>query len=232
MEISVREAARRLHRDERLVRRLIYAGDLSARQVGRHWLVAEDDVARLQGRRSPRGRPLGPRRAWALLDLLDGGPAEWVSSSARSQVRASARRLAQAGPDRWRAAVRGRSEVVRCVAHPAALRRLVSGDGVLIAGEDEAARRGFDLVVGGGGVMHVYAVPSLWPDLQRSLAIQPAPSGEVANLLVQLPRLVWPFRGEKVSDAALAADLLDSAEPRAVRAGSQRLEELVETMGQ
>jgi hypothetical protein len=48
------------------------------------------------------------------------------------------------------------------------------------------------------------------------------------NLLIRIPHDVWPFSdGAAVSDAALAADLLESAEPRAVSAGVSRLNDLL-----
>ena len=134
MEIAVPDAAERLGVSEPRVRQLLASGDLAGRRLGRSWLVSAESVARLQQNRRLPGRPLGPRRAWGLLDILAGGEAAWLTSSARSQLKASMRRLAGADADEWRAALRGRSQVLACQAHPAAIPRLLSHQRVLPAG--------------------------------------------------------------------------------------------------
>lgn len=223
MGMPVREAAARLGVSEPRVRQFIAAGALSAERFGSMWMVSVEDVARLQGYRRPSGRPLGPQRAWAILDLLEGGTAPWLQASARSQLRGSLDRFASADADRWRAALQGRNEVRRCLAHPAAIERLASREGVMLAGAGIAIRRGFDLVVSQERVSEVYARAEEWPRIARSLAIREA-TDESANLLARLPRRVWPFENaSQVSDAALAADLLESQEPRAVAAAADKL---------
>lgn len=233
MEIAVKDAAERLAISEPRVRQLLACGDLAGRRLGRAWLVSSDSVSRMQQRGSrPPGRPLGPRRAWALLDLLAGGDAPWLAAPARSQLKARMRRLAGATPGQWRAVLRGRNEVVACQAHPAAIARLVSRSGVLPAGMAVLRDRPFDLVIAEHDIDQAYADPALWPALCRALAIRPAGPDHpdaAPNLTVFLPRIGWPFAGlEEVPDPVLAADLLDSAEPRAARAAAQRLDELLE----
>jgi hypothetical protein len=232
MEIAVSDAAVRLGVSEPRVRQLLVSGDLAGRRLGRVWLVSADSVARLQQNPRLTGRPLGPRRAWGLLDILAGGNAPWLASSARSQLRASTRRLAGAGPDLWRAALRGRNDVLPCQVHPAALSRLADREGVLPAGLAAIAGRAFDLTVGPRDIDQVYADPVLWPGISRDLVIRaagPASPALVANLAVLLPRIAWPFGGRAVlPDSVLAADLLDSPEPRAASAGALRLNELTE----
>jgi excisionase family DNA binding protein len=232
VEIAVRDAAERLGVSEPRVRQLLASGDLAGRRLGRAWLVSAESVARMRERgvRLP-GRPLGPRRAWALLDLLAGGDAAWLASPARSQLRARLRGLADAPPGQWRGALRGRSEVLSCRVHPAATPRLVGHEGVLPAGLAVLAGRSFDLVIAEHVIDQAYVDPALWPALSSSLAIRPAGPDhpEMApNLTIFLPRIAWPFQGRgELPDAVLAADLLDSVEPRAVRAGAQRLGELL-----
>jgi len=88
---------------------------------------------------------------------------------------------------------------------------------VLSAGDSEAARRGIDLVAL-DALPQAYVPPDAWPILSEYLLISER-VGE-PNLIVLLPRAVWPFEGQsEVSVAALAADLLESAEPRAVSSG-------------
>jgi len=228
MDIAVREAAERLGVSEARIRQLLVAGDLSGRRIGRAWLVDGDDVARMQGQQRRPGRPVGPKRAWAILDILSGGSAPWLSYSERSQVRSYVARLDEPSGDEWRSILRGRSELRPVRAHPAALARLDGFDGVLLAGPAEAARRGFDLVAVREPRPEVYMQLSEWVRIARSLALQPSHD---ANLMVRHPMLVWPFEGrDAIPDAAIAADLLNSAEPRVVRAGQLRLNELLEEM--
>lgn len=227
MSVPVKEAARLLGVSERRVRQLLNDGVLQGDRFGESWQVSAPALARLQSQRRHRGRPLGPGRSWALLDLLEGGSASWLRPSARSQLRSSLGRFVDADDDRWRSALHGRSDVIRCVAHPAAVDRLLALPDVLSAGAGVAANRGFDLVAG-NAVPEAYLLADEWPDLARSLAIRPAIGAAEANLIVRLPLVVWPFApGQRVSIAALAADLLESPEPRAVSAGVMRLNDLL-----
>jgi hypothetical protein len=148
-----------------------------------------------------------------------------------SQLRARLRGLADAAPGQWRAALRGRSEVLSCQAHPAAIPRLIGHEGVLPAGLAVLGGRPFDLVTAEHVIDQAYVDPVRWPALSSALAIRPAGPGHpgaVPNLTVFLPRIGWPFQNRReLPDSVLAADLLDSAEPRAVRAGARRLDELL-----
>jgi excisionase family DNA binding protein len=231
IEIAVSDAAGRLGLSQPRVRQLLASGDLAGRRLGRSWLVSDESVARLQQNRRLSGRPLGPRRAWGLLDILAGGEAAWLTSSARSQLKTSMRRLAGADADEWRAALRGRSQVLACQAHPAAIPRLLSHQRVLPAGLAMLRGRDFDLTTGPHDIDQLYADPVLWPDIAHALAIRaagPDGPGIVPNLTVLLPRIAWPF-GDRtaIPDSVLAADLLESPEPRAVSAGAQRLSQLL-----
>jgi excisionase family DNA binding protein len=230
--IAVAEAAARLGVSEPRVRQLLASGDLAGRRLGKVWLVSAESVSKMrqQGSRPP-GRPLGPRRAWALLDLLAEGDAPWLTASARSQLKARMRDLAEATPNQWRAALRGRSEVLPCQIHRAAVPQLLRRQGVLLAGMAALRNRPFDLVVAEHGVDQAYVDAALWPEMARTLAIRSAGPDNPAvapNLTVYLPRIPWPLIGrENVPDSVLAADLLDSSEPRAVSAGAVRLGELL-----
>lgn len=230
MEINVQEASRRLGVNDSRVRQLLRAGDLRGRHVGRSWLIQADDVARLERSVRRPGRPLAPKRAWAVLDLLVGGRAPWLSDSARSQVRRYVADLADPTPDDWRAALRQRSRVLDVLAHPAAIQRLRRDDAVMRAGASAAVDRGFDLLLLEEPVPEFYLATDRWPGLHRSLALR---VGAEPNLRVRIPNEIWPFgraddfSASEVGDAVLAADLLESAEPRAVAAGAARLGELL-----
>ncbi|WP_408895575.1 helix-turn-helix domain-containing protein [Nocardioides sp. R1-1] len=228
MEIDVKEASRRLGVNDSRVRQLLRAGELRGRRVGNSWAIPAEDVARLQRRGRRPGRPLAAKRAWAVLDLLEGGPAAWLSDSARSQVRRYLADLVDPGADGWLAALRGRSRVLEVVAHPAAIERLRRVDGVWPTGPSAAAVRGFDLVALAEPIPQFYLAEEQWPALSHSLALR---EGAEPRLVVRLPREVWPFaegRLRGVGDAVLAADLLEAAEPRAVAAGAACLSELLD----
>lgn len=224
MDIAVKEAAERLGVHPTRVRQMLRSGALAGRRVGSMWLVDPEDVARLAGQKARAGRPLAPARAWGLLDLLDGGSAPWLPPVGRSQVRHLLSKLDGVDADRWRAGLRSRSDVRRVRAQPAALERLLVAPQVLAAGAAEAARMGVDLV-GMGQVPEFYVPSGRWPELVRGLHLVEV-SAE-PNLLVRVPRGVWPFgRHSRPGVASLAADLLESAEPRAVRGGVAKLNEL------
>lgn len=224
MDIAVQEAAARLGVHPTRVRQLVRSGDLAGHRVGRAWLVNPQDVARLAGQKARVGRPMAPARAWGLLDLLDGGSAPWLPPVGRSQVRHLLNRVNGADADRWRALLRARSHVLRVRAHPGAIARLMAEPQVLAAGAAEAARMGVDLVVL-GEVPQLYVLSERWPGLVRALYLVEA--SPEPNLLARVPRGVWPFEGHSSPGvAALAADLLESAEPRAVSAGVAMLNEL------
>lgn len=224
MDLSVDEAADRLGVSRVRVRQLLASGDLLGRRLGRAWLVDGDSVRRLEGHRRDPGRPVGPKRAWAILDLLSGGKAPWLSYSERSQVRSYIAGLEEPDADSWRGILRGRSEVRPVRAHPAALIRLERSDAVVPAGPAEAVQRGLDLVAGPMRPEYYVSLEE-WPRLAQSLALRPSRD---ANVMFRHPMVVWPFDDRRrASEAVLAADLLNDVEPRAVRAGCERLNELL-----
>jgi excisionase family DNA binding protein len=226
-DLSVAEAANQLGVDGSRVRQLLRAGTLAGRHVGRDWLVSADAVAALRERPRCPGRPFAPRRAWGLLDLLDGGDAAWLGPVARSHVRAHVRRLAGADAAIWRGALRARDDRHPVHAHRAALSRLVASEGVWPAGAAGAAAVGADLVPY-AAVAEVYVPAEKWELLARSLHLVPAPGPP--DVVVRVPRQLWPFGPAGPGRAALAATLLDSAEWRAGRAGAEMLNELAASL--
>jgi excisionase family DNA binding protein len=227
-DLSVAEAARALAVDESRVRQLLRSGALGGRHVGRAWLVSGEALADLRSQRSPAGRPLAPKRAWALLDLLDGGRAAWLEPVARSQVRAHLRRLRGAEAAQWRAALRAREARHPVNGHRAALSRLAVTDGVWPAGPAMASAIGADLVAPGAR-SELYVPHENWPALARQLHLSPAVEG--AAVLVRVPRGLWPFGPNGPGRAALAASLIDSGEWRTARAGADVLNDLATRVG-
>ncbi len=239
MDVSVGQAAASIGVDRSRVLRWLRSGHLAGRRLGREWLVDEAAVAVLAGQTRRPGRPMAPARAWGLLDMLDGGEAAWLTAVARSQVRALLRELASSVPDaaRWRSLLRGRAEVIRASGHPAAMARLQAHmdkpnpdtgppQPPYPAGPAMAGRAGVDLVAI-GALPHLYVPPDEWPALRSKWHLSAATDAET-GLIVHVPAGVWPFdRAGRVGDAAICADLLDEAEPRAVSGALNRLHELI-----
>jgi excisionase family DNA binding protein len=229
MVMSVREAADLLGLDQSRVRQLVHQGDLGAVKVSGVLLIDEGDVARLADARGVRGRPLSPDRAWAALLFLEGAPAPWLDPVGRSKVRRLLSGLAGAPAARWRAALRARSEVIRCRAHPSALERLGDKPGVLVAGPQAASASGVDLVVVAEDIRELYVARELWARYVNELAIRER--AQEPNLVARVPNRLWPFEGlAKPGLAVLAADLLGSPDPRAVDAGAAALNRLATGM--
>lgn len=217
MDVSVVEAAARLNVDRSRIEQLLRSGRLQGRRSGRMWLIDEGALADWSAHPRAAGRPMAPARAWGLLDLLDDGSAEWLSPVARSQVKARLRGMRAAGADEWRALLRARSDVLAVQVHPSALDHIRAESKFLPAGAGLAAESGADLVVV-QPIDEFYVRPSDWRRLAERWHAKQVPSG--GNLVVRQPRYIWPFAGrDAVGAAALAADLIESAEPRAVRSG-------------
>lgn len=233
MEKPVADAAADLGVAQSRVRQMLQSGRLHGRKVGSIWLIDSAEVERARREQAPSGRPLAPRIASGLLDLLDGGSAPWLTRSDRSRARVHARHLAGADIRRWRAALRNRQARILCLAHPAALPRLASAPGVIPAGPVAASAAGAD-VVAMEAALEVYVSEADWPDLARRLAIRQDVGYQAANLVVRVPAEVWPFEGDAGAGpglAMLAADLLDSGEPRALSAGVEALNRLASHIG-
>ncbi len=220
MDVSVSEAAERLQLDPSRVRRLLSSGELAGHRVGRAWVIDGDALALASSRGRPAGRPFAPLRAWGALDLLAGGDARWLSAVARSQVRSVIRGLAESSSDRWRAALRGRAELHYVVGHSSSIRRLVDHPSVVASGPSAANAAGLDLIAPSAGP-EMYSSASAWRDLERALQLREKSSGWLALVrVVDDPQLIERLhQSAGFRSMAIAADCLDAADPRAVRAG-------------
>lgn len=218
--LSVAEAAGVLGVSDVRVHKMLRDGILPDRHVGRAWVVPTEAVAGLAARQVGAGRPLAPLRAWALLDMLDGGKAPWVAPVARSQVRAEMRRLEGADASVWRAALRSRESRLAVSRHRSAIDRLAEADDVWPAGPATARESGADLVVA-GAVPEFYLPAERWPALERKLRL--GPTAGRPSAYVRIPRRRWPF-GSAGSGRA-GGQPLDGDDWRAARAGVDVLNE-------
>jgi excisionase family DNA binding protein len=222
-DLSVAEASAALGVDASFVRRMLRSGALPGRHLGRAWVVSGEALADLQERRVGAGRPLSPRRAWALLSILEGGRPDWISAVARSQVRAQLRQLCGADARVWRGELRSRERRYPVSGHRSAIARLAALKDAWPAGVGVASSVGADLVVA-EAIPEFYLPADRWESISSKLHLAPA-SGS-PDAYVRVPRDMWPFGSEGPGRAALAASLVDSGDWRAARAGADVLNDL------
>jgi hypothetical protein len=91
MEIGVAEAAEWLQVSPQRVRAMIASGALPARRVSRIWLIDTSQPWAVQR----LSRPLSPRMAHGLIDLLSGKPINDLPAPQASRLRGYARRLCE-----------------------------------------------------------------------------------------------------------------------------------------
>lgn len=221
--LSVTEAAERLDVDPSLVRSWIRDGRLPATRIGRNWALSELELEAFARRRSSaRGRRLQSASAWAMLALLSGYEAPWVSAWTRSRlesrlddaedvIEALQRSEPRATVSRW-------SVLKSDVSRLATRRNLVhTGLAVPSATELLPSRVDFDAYLRGR-------------DLERiEQELRPrAPRNEGdANLILRVPSHPWILSFETAPDPVVAADLLDHRSGRVQLAARKRLVEAV-----
>lgn len=219
--IPVAEAASRLKISPRRLRALIEQGELGAEKVGRQWLVSAADVVRYQGLRPGAGRPLSPRRAWALLFLLSGERPAWVGPRDRSELR---HHLQPRSPAHLVASVRRRAKLHPLRVHPGDLRRLRVSERLILSGASAASEYRLDLHA--PGVVEAYVSAQNLRELAGDFAFAPS---EAANVLLRSVDASWPFdEGLRLAPAAaVAVDLLEAQDERSRAAGHELLERLL-----
>lgn len=221
--ISVASAAERLGLSAASVRNHVASGALAGRHYGRMWLVDPDSVERFDRSRPPRGRPLAPAMAWAIL-LAASGEADaaraavdrdryWRRAGAWLQSHA----LADQAPR-----LRRRALVARYRVHPSELRRIVGRPDVVKTGISAAAEAVG--LVGGGDEVEVYAPEDRRSAIVDAHALEP---GDGQLVIRWVPAELWPVidaDGDGVAPrAAVLLDLLESADPRARREARRAL---------
>lgn len=207
VELSVSEAAERLGVSRQRALALVHAGELPARLIGGRWVLMLEDVDELVGARS-NGRPMAGRIAWGLLDLLEGGNAQWLTASERSRLRSRLRsRPSIEQVSHW---VRRRSRVLWLRGHTAALPRLLAFEGAVPAG---ASAPGQDIV--DPGRVEVYLRQDSAEQAIRKLALRSV-SRQEANAVVKVPQGIWPFETGSAR-AKVALDLWEAGDERSRR---------------
>jgi len=168
---------------------MVLNGRLLAERVGRQWVVTPEAVRRAAGLRSTGGRPVSPKKAWALIDGLPSGVVG-----------------GRTGLDRQRRKVRPRAVHTTVYVHPGAVARLL--DRGVLGGLDAAAAAGAPVDV--ETVHDVYLRASQASEVLEDVGARPTPDG--ANVHVHVvDDEAWPFaEGRRTADPWVAwLDLAD-----------------------
>ena len=217
--MGVAEAAGRLGVTPRRVRQMISELTLPAHRVGPVWAIDERDLDAV--RRQPAHRPWKPESAWAVLAAAGGSELASLSASQRHRAR---RRLG-AGLANIVPLLAGRCRRRTFYAHPGDLDRIIETDGVVRTAASAAAELGVDLI--GPGPPEAYAASSVLANITALFHIEER--SERPNLVLrEVDDAHWPFPDGTVvvSSAVAAADLLESSDERARRAGATLLASL------
>jgi hypothetical protein len=104
------------------------------------------------------------------------------------------------------------------------LRKIVGDDQFVRSGVSAAEHHNVDVVA--PGVVEGYLPKERLAKLSHEHALRAVPEGS-ANLIVRAVDDLWPFRSERVApEAVVAVDLIDSADQRSRRAGSELLKQI------
>ncbi|MGF1662779.1 MAG: helix-turn-helix domain-containing protein [Kineosporiaceae bacterium] len=219
------DAAARLGVTAHEVRRLVHAGVLRGRRLGRQLIVDEASVEARATTQVRPGRALTPANAWAVLFVLSGEQAPWMAASTRSRLLG-----------RWLGDVDARALAVACRHRasrhphrvlPAYRDRVLAEPGVVPTGMSSATAVDVDIVAV-DPVAEAYCSPDDLDALTRRYALSDegrpnvllrVPSTEDDNVLrLLLDRRTMP-------SAVTAADLMESDDPRTRRAGQRLLDQ-------
>jgi len=218
--IGASEVAKRLHVSEARVRALIERGALPGRKLANRWLVPAHALHNSSITARVEGRPFSSENAWGLLFLASGKPAEWLSAVERSRLKA--RLKAPRFP--FASRFRRRANVAYLRGDERALRKIVGDDQFVRSGVSAAEHHNVDVVA--PGVVEGYLPKERLAKLSHEHALRAVPEGS-ANLIVRAVDDLWPFRSERVApEAVVAVDLIDSADQRSRRAGSELLKQI------
>jgi Uncharacterized protein conserved in bacteria (DUF2186). len=218
--IGASEVAKRLHVSEARVRALIERGALPGRKLANRWLVPAHALHNSSITARVEGRPFSSENAWGLLFLASGKPAEWLSAVERSRLKA--RLKAPRFP--FASRFRRRANVAYLRGDERALRKIVEDDQFVRSGVSAAEHHNVDVVA--PGVVEGYLPKERLAKLSHEHALRAVPEGS-ANLIVRAVDDLWPFRSERVApEAVVAVDLIDSADQRSRRAGSELLKQI------
>lgn len=214
------EAAERLGVHPSRIHHMLRDGSLKGVKVAGRWWVDPWSLERQHVLETPAGRPYGEANAWALLNLWEGRPVDWVSKWEGSRLR---RRLRDNDLLELAPRFRRRAAVQRYRVHRGLLDRLASDPATVRSGISAAADYSADIL--GGRELEGYVGAGALRSLERRYALADDSAGNVLLHVVEDgSRLAR--RGEVMSPVVVALDLMESVDARSRRAGRQLLERL------
>lgn len=219
--ISVSEAASLVRLDPSRVRALAASGQIPAVRVGRNWAIDRTDALELARSTRQPGRPFGPGNAWALLFLASGQDPEWIDSNVASRLRRSFRLegLRVLAPRLGR-----RGKMRRFRAHAGEVPHLLSDAEFRASGISAAGAHRLDLV--SANEVDGYLRASQLNRFARNHALDEARPGDSSNVALRVvPDDAW-YIDQGVPAAAVALDLIEERDPRALKAGEVLLRRL------
>ena len=226
--ITTTEAAKRLTVSTQRLRQLIIANEIHAERHGRMWAIDPASVEEYgRQRRTTAGRSLSTRMVWAALlsDLGTDIGEQMIHAFGLGRTElAQLRALRERDANEWRWLARRRASVQRFETFDAYLDRVEHHDGVLRTGMSALTDHAVDLVAH-RRTLDVYASASTAAALIDAMRLAPASTGNLTIRSIDdfgasgfvLDRDVMPR-------AVVAVDLLDDADTRTSRAGSDLIE--------
>jgi hypothetical protein len=211
--MSTGEAAKSMGVSVQRMRVLARGGRVAAHKIGHRWVIEEIPP----GRRRESGRPLSSGVAWAALAILCGEKPRWIDPTARSRLRRRMRDID------WLIRALGSSQaratIERLRVLPSDLSKLPSEVRIVPSGLS-AITKEFDIVPGYEGI-DAYISPEGLRRVKRRF--KPTAAKRESNLILRVPTVTWILGSDRAPIAIVAADLLDSEDPRVSRAGKDVL---------
>lgn len=197
------------------MRALISDGRIEGSKEAGRWFVDPQSLDRWNAIKSNGGRPLGPRNAWGALFALSGREVPWLRPWDKSRLR---HRLQLEDPEVWLPSVRNRAFLHRFHGHPGVIDRLSQEPALVLSGISAAPH--YKLDVFPRKELEAYVSSKQLKRLQREYRLE---SSDRPNVLLRSVEDAWPFRRDEnpAPAAVVAIDLLESADERSRRAGSQ-----------
>jgi Transcriptional regulator, AbiEi antitoxin, Type IV TA system len=216
--VDVASAAQDLGVSSGRVRQLLANGQLEGVLVGSRWLV---DPASVHERlTASTSRPYSERIAWAMLWELTGRDNPLDLS--RSELARVHERLATPAA-RWAPRLRRRATVCRFRCPLSAISVVLDTPDVVRSGVSATDDYGIDIVAHGQADVYMRDAEAV-ERLAYSLPLRANASD--SNLIVRIPSR-WLFGDARYTPASVvAADLVDSGDPRSVQTGLSLLDRL------
>ena len=228
--VTTRDAANRLGISGRRVLELITQGDLDATLIGGRYLIDGASIIRREQLGGHGSRPLAGRMSWAILlsDLgtIDVDVVSRAMTLSRSE-QARMRALRLRAPADWGWLARRRAEVHRFTARQAYVDELLDQPNIVRSGVSALADYAVDLTAR-PGIVEIYTSTTSLRHLAETYRLRTA---DQHNLIVheiddRFPAVGFVLNRAVMTVATVAVDLIESAEPRARRAGLDVLERL------